>query len=74
MWKTLRNFIFKENNYAQEIEKSRDYTPQEKSVEDVDNSVVTIIDRALAHYCELCDRGFKTPGARGAHVRLKHGN
>lgn len=27
---------------------------------------------ALAHYCGICKRGFKTKGARGAHNAIKH--
>lgn len=31
-----------------------------------------IVDRALAHYCEICDKGFVHTGACRNHKRLKH--
>lgn len=41
-----------------------------------DGSLVAdkVIKSALAHYCEICDTGFKTRGSTTNHKRLKHKN
>lgn len=34
----------------------------------------SIVEDALAHYCEKCKAGFRTRGARNSHISLKHKN
>jgi uncharacterized protein YuzB (UPF0349 family) len=33
-----------------------------------------VIEKGMAHYCEICDRGFTTRGGTKNHKRLKHKN
>ncbi len=35
---------------------------------------LVIVRKALDHYCELCNTGFKTIGGTKNHKRLKHKN
>lgn len=61
MWNKIVNFVFEKEITSNDIEVN--------SI--IENNFLT---KAWAHYCEDCDKFFKTKGARNAHNTLKHKN
>ena len=50
------------------------YTDKIETVPFMPDELNKDITNALAHYCEICDRGFTTRGGTKNHKRLKHKN
>lgn len=77
MWDKIKQFIFLSERAPESIpdipfhEETVPSPSPEGSTAFYDKA--KIFTDALAHYCVDCDRGFKTRGARNAHIKLKHG-
>ncbi len=65
MWKKIKDYIWVNDAIPDVVF----YSPVEV-VHDTHAS--DIVNAALAHYCSLCKRGFKTRSGATNHKRLQH--
>lgn len=74
MLNKIKDFIFEQKARVETIDSEMPILVPMAQEKSEDTRLHKILNAALEHYCELCDRGFKTRGARNAHKSLKHKN